>query len=173
MVFIKDVVDHSPDIGSEEDVKVLLEKEAVRGLEDLYYFDKYILGYKDMEEVPHRELCDFMYNNRPHIEKEGPEGLIKYNGLDRKLIMEPRGSFKSSVITCGYSLYNLVLNPDLRILIASEKLHIAQKFLSEIKGHISRNDYFRTLYGILDQKKDDQSWNLSEITVSTRKKNMK
>ncbi|MDD4184930.1 MAG: phage terminase large subunit, partial [Candidatus Izemoplasmatales bacterium] len=80
---------------------------------------------------------------------------------------------KSSVVTCGYSLKRLVLNPNIRILIASEKLHIAQKFLSEIKGHISRNDYFRTLYGVMDQKKDDQSWNLSEITVSTRTKNMK
>lgn len=173
MVFIKDILDHSPEVTSEEDVMKLLKAEAEKGLEDLYYFDKYILGYKDMEETPHRELCNFMYNNQPPIEQEGPEGYIKYNGLKRKLIEEPRGSFKSSVVTCGYSLHRMVLNPNIRILIASEKLHIAQKFLSEIKGHISRNDYFRTLYGVMDTKKDDQSWNLSEITTSTRTKNLK
>jgi len=134
----------------------LVKADAIKGLEDLYHFDKYILGYKEMEEQPHKDLCDFMYT-----------------GKKKKLIMMPRGSFKSSCITIGFSLHNIILNPNIRILIASEKLANAGKFLSEIKGHIERNDYFRLCYGKMDNKKDEGSWNNNEITVATRTKNMK
>lgn len=138
----------------EATLRAMLEQEAISGLKDLYYFDKYILGYKDMAETVHKPLCDFMYQ-----------------GKDSKLIMMPRGSFKSSVITVGFSLHNIVLNPDIRILIASEKLSNAQKFLGEIKGHIEGNELFRTCYGKLEGKED--TWNTTEIVVSSRKKNLK
>ena len=168
----KDTFD--PEFASESEIQEMLEKEAENGLEDLFYFDKYILGYKDMEENPHRELCDFMYNDRiPECEINEPKGYLKFSGKNKKLIEEPRGTFKSTVVTVGYSLYRVTLNPNIRILIASEKLSNAQKFLSEIKGHIEGNEYFRTLYGEMDKKKNDVVWNDSEIIVADRTKNMK
>ena len=35
---------------------LLKEKHRLLGAEDLYYFSKYILGYNQMEEQPHRGL---------------------------------------------------------------------------------------------------------------------
>jgi len=155
-MLLKDLIDHSPDLKNEEDVMKLLQLEAQKGLEDFYYFAKYILGYKDMEEEPHQDLCNFLFG-----------------GKKKKLIMMPRGTFKSSVVTIAYSIYRVVLNPNIRILIASENYGNAQKFLSEIKGHLTRNEYFRTLYGQFDIKQDDGNWNLTSITVSKRTKNQK
>lgn len=135
------------------DDKTLLMADAEQGLVDLYHFDKYILGYAEMEDHVHRPLCEFVKG-----------------GKNKKLIMMPRGSFKSSVITVGMCIQEMVLHPDIRILIANEKLSNAQKFLGEIKGHLTQNEYFRMLYGQLDNTKDETVWNQSEIVISTRKK---
>lgn len=156
MELSKELIEENPSLLNDDQIKSLLEQEAILGLEDAYHFNKYILGCKEMEEQPHRELCDFLYG-----------------GKDAKLIMLPRGSFKSTVVTVGFTLNNIVLDGNIRVLIASEKLSNAQKFLSEIKGHMEGNEYFRTLYGKLDEKKKDVTWNDSEIIVSTRTKNMK
>ena len=160
----RDLIRQTPEAASDPEIMKLLQKDALKGLEDLYHFDKYILDYKDMEEQPHREMCDLVQYGWKTPDNPG--------GKNKKLILEPRGSFKSSVVTVGYSLYNIVLNPDIRILIASEKLSNAQKFLGEIKGHMERNEYFRLLYGNMDTK-DDTVWNSNEIVVSTRKVNKK
>jgi len=162
----RDLIRQSPEAALDNpETMALLQKDALQGLKDLYHFDKYILDYKDMEIEPHREMCDRV--------QYGWKTPNNPDGKNKKLLLEPRGSFKSSVVTVGYSLQNVVLNPDIRILIASEKLSNAQKFLGEIKGHIERNEYFRLLYGIMDSNKDDAVWNSNEIVVSTRKVNKK
>lgn len=161
----RDLIRNSPEVASDPEVMKLLQKDAKKGLEDLYHFDKYILNYSDMEEMPHREMCDMVQYGWKSPENPG--------GKNKKLILEPRGSFKSSVVTVGYSVQNIVFDPNIRILIASEKLSNAQKFLAEIKGHIERNEYFRMLYGVMDAKKDEDVWNSNEIVVSTRTKNLK
>lgn len=87
-----------------------------------------------MHKNPHKELCDFM----------------TAKGKKRKrMILLPRGSFKSSVVTVGYSLWSVVRNPNNRILIASENVTNAGKYLGEIKRHITDNENFRLLFGDL------------------------
>ena len=126
-------------------------------LSDLYVFAKEVLGYEDMQEQPHRELCEFV---------TAPERR-------RKLILMPRGSFKSSVVTIGYSLWRMVHDSNARILIDSETFSNSKRFLGEIRGHIERNEVFRKYCGVLDARRDDTSWTQSEITVSTRTQNLK
>jgi len=130
-------------------------KKQALALKSLYYFDKKVLGYDKMEDNPHLELTKYIQD----VKKR------------KKLILMPRGSFKSSVVTIGYSLHSIVRNPDIRILIASEKLSNAKRFLSSIKDHIVYNKEFIELFGELDPKdKRDGVWNQDEIVVNTREK---
>ncbi len=136
----------------EQLILALRDKKARRGLEDLFYFSKYILGYEDMQVEPHLEMCNF-------ISQEWPKTLD----------LEPRGSFKSTIRTICYPIWRIIKNPNIRILINSQELKMSKKFLAEIKGHFEHNEEFISLYGDYVGSK----WNDDEIIVSTRTKHRK
>ena len=85
------------------------------------------------------------------------------------MLLLPRGSLKTTVGTIAYSVQCILQNPNIRILIASETLNQAQKFLSEIKGHF-QSERFKQFYGNMLPA---TGWKEGEITVSTRKANKK
>lgn len=123
--------------------------------EDLYFFCKEILNYSKMRPNPHKELTDFLVD--PHKRK--------------KLILMPRGSYKSSVVTVGSSLWALVNNPDLRILISHELQKNAIKYVKEIRTHIEQNAKFRALFGDWVNKRN--TWRDHEFIIKPRKANLK
>jgi hypothetical protein len=131
--------------------ELLVAKKRLRGLRDLHFFDKYILNYSDMtdEDGFHGEMCRLVENEKRR----------------KILLLEPRGSLKTSCITIGYSTREMVRNPNVRILIASEEFNTSMKFLSEIKGHIENNEEFKKLYGNI---KGRTKWSEKEITIATR-----
>jgi predicted phage terminase large subunit-like protein len=140
-------------VKKEQYKQLLTQKKRLRGLRDLWFFDRYILNYDDMtdESEFHGELCHLVEN--PKNEK--------------LLILEPRGSLKTSCITIGYTLQQVVKDPNIRVLIASEEFNTSMKFLSEIKGHIEHNEEFKKLYGYLKSRK---KWSEKEITINKRTK---
>lgn len=94
------------------------------------------------------------------------------------LILMPRGAFKSSVVTIGFSLQTILNDPDTRILIDSETFSKSKAFLAEIKGHLESNDKFReiyfTLYGSYpDSKAKSDTWSDSQLNISARKRRRK
>ena len=107
---------------------LLKEKERRLGLNDLYFFNKEILDCEDFIEGLHGELCEFVSNRE---------------GKRKKLILMPRGSFKSTAVTIGMSLWEAVKNPNIRILISSEKHTNSAKFLGAIKGICESNKKFK------------------------------
>jgi len=140
----------------------LASEYADKAARSLFYFDKEVLGYKDMEEDTHLQLCEFV-NDRYTETEDG-------RGKPFKLILMPRGSFKTSIVTIGFTIQLLILNPNIRVLIANERFDNAKGFLLELKGHLENNELFRGMYGDLVGKK---TWTSEEITVSTRTKNLK
>lgn len=133
----------------EKQIKV--EKVRRKALNDLYFFCREILGYDAMTPQPHKELCDFTISE-----------------LHKKLILMPRGSFKSSVVTIGYALWRLVKDRNLRILISSETYAQSKTFLRAIKTHIEQNDTFRAVFGDIRPATLESSWRQEEITVAGR-----
>ena len=127
----------------------------------LFLFCREILGYDKLEPEVHYDMCEFVSGN--YIENED-------DYKNRKLVLMPRDSFKCTIITVGFSLQQLVINPDLRILIASENFSNSKRYLKEIKDHFQSNDRLRAIYGDFVGKKD---WREDFITVSQRKKIMK
>lgn len=82
----------------------------------------------------------------------------------RKLLVMPRGTLKSSIGVVAYSIWLLLRNPNLRILIDSEVYTNSKNFLREIKAHLEGPK----LTGIFGEFKSDNSWSEGEITIRQR-----
>ncbi len=121
-------------------------------LSHFYEFNRDILSWPDIYEPLHRKVCEFVQNN---VESK------------KLLILLPRGSFKSSMITIGFPLWRLAQNPQERILIANATYPMATSFLSQIKDHISKNETFKELFG--DFSASAASWREDRITISREK----
>lgn len=122
--------------------------------EDFFVFCRETLGYTAMEMEPHQAMCDALTL-----------------GGNRQLQLWPRGHFKSTVFTVAYSIWRLVREPNLRILIANARLDNSKAFLREIKSHFERNDKLRAIAG--HQVTKDSKWTETEIIIKGRRKNLK
>ena len=119
--------------------------------DSLYRTAKDLCGYRDMTWHTHGKMIEA-------IEED----------TERKLIVMPRGTFKSSVCSVAAPIWWLIRNPDERILLDSEVYTNSKNFLREIKGHLM-SQAFLTLFG--DYR--GANWNEAEITIAQRQKNFK
>lgn len=124
--------------------------EVFRG--SLYKTAKHLCGFKQMTRRTHGEVVQALESNTL-----------------RKLLVLPRGTFKSSIGVVAYPLWLLINNPNLRILIDSEVYGNSKNFLREIKSVI-QSERFIEIFG--DWKTLD-NWNEGEITISKRTKAFK
>jgi len=128
----------------------VLEAARRKGRENLFFLAKEVLGYRELADF-HADIC---------------ADVVKH---PRSLYLLPRGHFKTTILTVALSIYDIINDPNTRILINSDILGNSRAFLREIKGHIERNDDFRTLYGDLV----GDYWQSDGITISTRTANHK
>jgi predicted phage terminase large subunit-like protein len=135
--------------------EALLNQKKQKGLEDLLFFNKYI-----MENNPKRRTL-FV----PHVHGEWAH-WYKNSTKRIKMILVPRGCFKSTFFTIGRTIQAIAANRDERILVANATLNNAQTFLGEMKDHFVKNDTLKTLYGDFYDPK--LRWNESEIVVTNR-----
>lgn len=87
-----------------------------------------------------------------------------------KLIVVPRGCFKSTLCSVVYPVWRHVKNPNMRIIIDSELLTNSSKFLREIEGHLL-GEFLTYSYGPL--KTRDKTWNSTEIITALKKDHSK
>ena len=180
---------------SSEDMKMSALLERARN--SLFDFDKYILGNSLMEEGTHGGLCafveslnldplprmEYLEKNRVDFSHSGElsrdikifDRHYDISELQKKfrLILMPRGSFKTTVVTIGYTLQALLNDPNIRILVDSEVFDKSRAFISEMKGHLEGNLLYRKLffsrYGCYpDDKKNSDKWTDSELNVAAR-----
>lgn len=120
---------------------------------DFYVFAKYVVGKNLMEELPHRELCEFMTYGLDRSSILGIDGvappmseyvITECRGTLKKLMQLPRNSFKSSV---AQALIPWLLwhNQNLRIMIDSETLANAKLYLAGIKDVLDNNEMLRLI----------------------------
>ena len=141
----------------EIEVKELKQQKA---LNDFRYFFEDILGYeKKLNLVAHKEILELLV--------EIDVCLKKGKGLERLLLL-PRGFWKSTVFTVAGVNWLLTKYPDLRILISNANLSNAEKFLDEIKRNFKKDKYIE-LFG--DQ--EGNVWRGGEIRVKSCKRSGK
>ena len=86
---------------------------------NLYYFNRHILPFEDLSVDPHETLCNFVQ--------------VWPKGITRKLIWMPRGSFKTSCISIGYSIFVLVNDNNETIMIMGQERSYSIEILGLIK----------------------------------------
>lgn len=129
-----------------------------KGVEDLYWFNKFILGVEQGKQplgLFHKKLCHFVTDD---IHK-------------KKLILIPRGHLKSTLITIGYPVQRIVKDPNVRVLILNATWQMAVDFLTEIKRHLTQNEYLLELFG--NVAVNPPEWAADRITLNRTDMNIK
>jgi len=129
-----------------------------------YYYLQHILGYsnpkdplnKQFYEPFHRPICDLTTNTKSRY----------------KMIQACRGSFKSSISTIGYATWliarDFIINGDcnVRILIGSEVLALANSFVRAVRQVLESNPKFMKLFG--NHKGDIKGRNWTDTSLTSR-----
>jgi len=113
----------------------------------LFLFAKCCLGYQDLTWRTHGPVC-----------------MALEAATTRKLIVMPRGTFKSSLVSVAYPIWCLNRNPNLRVLLDSEIYSNSKNFLREIKGHLQSERLTR----VFGQYGPTEVWNEGEVTIKQR-----
>lgn len=93
------------------------------------------------------------------------EIFLNTSTKNKKIILIPRGHLKSSIVTIGWSIQQLLKNPDIKILLANAVWDNARSFLSEIKEYLTNKSFLPKLFG---QFQSD-TWTQEIITIKQRK----
>src|SRR3990167_212914 len=117
-----------------------------------YEFNKEIVGWRDLYEPLNKPLCDWIQ------ERAGQKQL---------LVELPRGTFKSSTVTIGYTLWKMVNNPNVRVLIVNATYEMVKKFVGQLQDHLRKNQNLIDIYG--DLAKDAELWSADTIKLKTDK----
>lgn len=133
-----------------KEAKFALERELCK--ENLSYLVTEVLDPEYYKEL----LNDFHFDMMQFAE----------NKSKRKLLLVPRGHFKSSLVTIPIVIQTLLKNPNARILITNATLDNAQDFLRSVKGYMEGNEKLKYLFG---EFKSDK-WNEGEIIIKQRNK---
>jgi hypothetical protein len=138
-----------------------LELAKRRGKDDFYYFTKYILGYDRLVYRHHFPLCHFLTKK---VEKKQGVHTIR-------LILMPRGTYKSTIAAKALPLWLLLQDPNKTFLVTGEKLEKTKEIIKEQKGHIEDNAKFKFFYGDWScAKKFGRKWTDDKIDVKPRTK---
>src|SRR6266480_276939 len=143
-------------LGAAETIRDLYRDSLFRTAHDL-------LGYSDITGATHLDIIRCLESS-----------------TKRKLIVVPRGCFKSSLGCVAFPIWALLpdikprlfpnkLGQDLRILLDSEKYENSKNFIREIKGKLE-SPKLTELFG---EFRSDFNWAEGSITVRQRSKVLK
>ena len=100
-----------------------------------------------------------------------PRGIIYEPGDPKRILINvPPEHAKSTTITTNYVLYNIVTNPNARVIIVSKTQGMARKFLGAIKTRLSHPAYIKlqTAFGPNGgYKADATQWSADMIYLGT------
>jgi len=115
---------------TKEQEEVIKEESRYKCTSDLHYFAKHVLGYQRITDHYHKEMA---------VDVDTPQYKFK-------LLLHPRGHFKSTIATESYPIKMVLEKPDSRILITNAKLDNSRRFVRTIANHFKSNQRFRWLW---------------------------
>lgn len=134
--------------------KKLSDNEILRATfqSSLFYTAKYFCGYEHVSMKTHGDIIKALESD-----------------TERKLIVCPRGAFKTSLCIVAYSIWRLINNPNLRILLDSELFTNSKNCVREIKSHLE-SEQAENIFG---RFKHPSNWSEASITIRQRNKSFK
>jgi phage terminase large subunit-like protein len=132
----------------------------------LYFLNAKILGHEDLVPMTYRAhwaMCLFA---------EGMTGIPEIDNARIRLTLVPRGLGKSTLLTKGQTVHDLLRHPEYAVGIANEVSTNAEAFLSMIKEEFTSNELLRQLFPerIPDNFKDT-TWRTDRIVIKRDKPN--
>lgn len=121
---------------------------------DLFWLCKRVLGYSDLVEPLHDDMCDFL-------------GTVMKQRLN-SLTLIPRAHFKSTIATIGRAIQEVIKNKNVRIGLCSGNMKNARKFATEIRNHMESNAILRGIFPDIfweNPRKQAKLWTQDEFTV--------
>ena len=128
-------------------------------LNDLYFLMVYALGRVDMRR-------NWIFDRCGEVQKEP----------DERIDLWARGHFKSSAITFGKTIQDILNDPEITIGIFSHTRTMAKGFLRQIKAEFEGNARLRTIFADVlfeDPKKEAPTWSEDNGIIVRRKGNPK
>jgi len=112
-----------------------------RAKTDLYFLAKIVLGrvYPDLTEKTHKPICDFF------VQKSLTRSFLRQDLTKNRLLLYPRGHFKSSINICDCIQWMLCF-PNITIQLLAGIEELAERFVWEMKEHFLSNGDFRALF---------------------------
>lgn len=147
----------------------LIYYHAERGKRDLFFLAKHILGFDRLQEDLHGPIAWLW---------QAPNGtVIRYpNGKRLKLGRFRmgelhRGGLKTTLCTVAYAIFQLINDPDKRLLIYSSSAHMAQKPFAQIRQRLEgkgpNGDLFKACYGhLVPARNQREKWSDSMLTLN-------
>lgn len=137
------------------------DTEALRRLcrEDLFFLLTVACKRKDMNH-------DWLYARCREVEQE-PDGCID---------LWAREHYKSTIITFGLNIQDVLRDPEETVGIFSHTRPIAKKFLAQIKSELEGNSFLKDLFPDIlyqDPQKESPRWSLDGGLIVKRKSNPK
>lgn len=145
--------------GRKEAAAAGVEGERWLGQNDLFYLLVFILNRGDVNR-------DWLFDRCREVQAEPDEVLHLW----------ARFHFKSSIITFGLTVMEVLNDPEITIAIFSDTNKTAQKFLEQIKREFETNDRLKLLYPeVLYARPDKESplWSIEKGIVVRRTGNPK
>jgi hypothetical protein len=142
-----------------------------------YEFTREVLGYDDLREQPHREICDFVgrargdgRNRSSNVAGMQLSGAKRDSTkvLCRRLgVFVPRDSFKTTIVGVSYPIWRWCQNPRLKVLLASAVIGKSREILQEIESHMEDNVVLKHLFGNMALAKTDgaKAWSRDQMQL--------
>src|SRR3990167_46115 len=138
---------------------IYLGRIRTEASKDLFVFNKYVLeaekgdsSFVKLGEF-HKDLCHFVTDRHDR----------------KKLILIPRSHLKSKLITIGYSLFRIIQDPKIRILIYSATWQMAVDLHLSIQKVLQSNEMIHTLYGNLFEGAKEQSQDRTRLKENDKR----
>ncbi len=149
----------------------------------LYYFAKYIIGFKDLVEPLHEHACAFLTAETVGALRARPDITRHIVGwqdhwalrpdttpIRWRLCLMPRDHFKSSIGSVALPLYRQVKNQNISILQSSSKIdnsaHFAARHRRLWENNVPLNEFFP---GIRPVDTNKCKWSDSEYVITRTK----
>lgn len=116
---------------------------------DLRFLCKHILGMADWDDELHGDVVRQLNLPERH-----------------KLFLIPRGHLKSSIVTVGWTIQQILINPNTRILITNAVWDLSRTFLREIAGLLIDKSPLPDIFGQFSGK--GSKFTEDAITIAQR-----
>jgi phage terminase large subunit-like protein len=111
---------------------------------NLYFLCNILEKYNSVTENTHEEICNSFFVRKDPANFERFEDFAKsYSGLKDRLLLVPRGGFKSSIDVADCAQW-ITCFPEVTILIMTATLKLATEFVGELRGHFTLQNTGKT-----------------------------